>query len=360
MSAIENAASNVIKKLKDNKIQADILNSKDYKDFAQYFKNGVKEKDLDPDFKSAFNNYTQYYKEIMNNSKKAEKNFIQVSFNDEQNENSKNSRDASDELFKLLMQTKLNLVKDALELEGVFFGKTTNIIIYDNELVDKPLSFGGGAFGGGAYTLGTFNMANLDLNSFDIYNAGNYNIKRGVEYRMSTLRRLDAIMPESFRNMATDFARRNGLPPILFMFISLSEGGFKDAPTNSLGYGGYFGQPTAKNMGYGAPFEVQANALIGDNFRYLIRQGIPTLDAMALTYVAHHLPVIGKNIWRDTGGKPWRTNPSELASLLNEVYNKHMKDPMSATRLAEAMTVNLYAQCAMAYISKAPELKKYF
>ena len=68
MSAIENAASNVIKKLRDNKIKADILNSKDYKDFAQYFKNGVKEKDLDPDFKSAFNNYIQYYKEIMNNA----------------------------------------------------------------------------------------------------------------------------------------------------------------------------------------------------------------------------------------------------------------------------------------------------
>lgn len=229
MSAIENAASNVIKKLRDNKIKADILNSKDYKDFAQYFKNGVKEKDLDPDFKSAFNNYTQYYKEIMNNSKKAEKNFIQLSFDDEQNENSKNSRDASDELFKLLMQTKLNLVKDALELEGVFFGKTTNTIIYDNELVDKPLSFGGsGSFGGGAFTLG--DLSNLDISNIDT------SILRARKIPNGMLPSQDFI--ESVRQASSV----TGIPTIIYWLTGFLESAWGRNQGKGMRYGGYFGQ----------------------------------------------------------------------------------------------------------------------
>lgn len=266
---------------------------------------------------------------------------------------------AFDYAFQELWYNTLDLLKECLETDCINLGDTVNEFEYINWLKGDPLQFNG--YGAGFdTTFGELSIDMLDQSSFDAYSTKSYNIMKQLRSRMRSLSKLESLMPADFRIKVIDYARRNNLPPILFMYICLSEGSFHDSPTNKEGYGGYFGQKTADGIGYGAPFEIQADAKIGKTYRAHLNRGTPMMDAIALTYVSHHLPVIGNYIWNDTGGRPWRTNANELAMLLTEVYNRRMSKPMSSTRLAEAMMINLYAQCAVSYISKAPELQKYF
>lgn len=261
-----------------------------------------------------------------------------------------------DEALEGLWDCTLELCKETYEWNGTDMGDDHANIEYRNYLADNPIQLSSPFMFDPSISNFSLNIG--ALGTFDKYNHGAYNIKNGVNNRVKSLHNLFNIVPKGFLENSIAVGRSAGVPVALFLFIGLSESSFRDCAPNNLGYGGYFGQQTSAG-GYGSSFETQAMKNIVPNYRRLLRQGISKADAIGLTYVAHHLPVIGLNIVKDTNGNIWSSDPDELANKLNMVYNKHMKKPMSATRLAEAMTVNLYAAYASKYMTSNPEFQKY-
>ena len=135
-------------------------------------------------------------------------------------------------------------------------------------------------------------------------------------------------------------AQQTGVPVGFFILVGASESGFRDQPTNSIGYGGYFGQSTKNGVGFGASLEKQALE-VAKTFKRVqsASPGAGYQELLVLGYIYHHLPAVGSRYWKQTNGKIFSLDPDYIYNNIKACYSGG-----SSTRYAEAITINVVAQ----------------
>lgn len=259
---------------------------------------------------------------------------------------------------------RLNLIKTIFETEGLDLGNSKNNINYRNYLADSQLMLGFGI--GGEFRYGASNapfdidefLSKLNIEAFRKYAAAD---KHGTVYcgniLTSTKNRtinLNAV-PKNFIDTCRRVSQETGVPLGFYILVSASEAGFRDAPTNAYGYGGYFGQMTSKGIGYGAPLEVQAKGDVTSNYKKAkaASPGASLAELLALGYISQQLPAVGWHYWKQTGGKIWSVDPDYIASNCISCYSALSN---KAVTLAEALMINVAAQYMALQIASHPEL----
>ena len=267
--------------------------------------------------------------------------------------------------IEMFAKLRLDMIKIAYESMGLDFGKTENKINYRNYMVDEQLMmssgfsgvFGMGAGGGSApFEVSEF-LSKLSIEAFQKYQA-NYrgtmfcgNIINSTKARTINLNSC----PKDFIDTCRRVSQETGVPLGFYILVSKSEGGWRDAPTNSAGYGGYFGQSTAKGIGYGAPLEVQAKGDVTYNYKQAKANspGASLIEMLVLGYISQHLPAVGHKYWKATGGKIWSVDPDYIASNCISCYSALSN---KAVTLAEALMVNVAAQYMALQLAARPDL----
>ncbi len=273
-----------------------------------------------------------------------------------------NDFEIADKQIEALARLRLNLIKIPYESVGLDLGKTENNITYKNYLINNPLTFGSGGFSGAEggfggsspYVVNEF-LSKLDIAAFQKYQA-NYkgtmfcgNIVNTTKARTINFNSI----PKNFIDVCRSVSKETGVPLGFYIMVSKSEGSFRDAPTNSAGYGGYFGQMSSKGIGYGAPLEVQAKGSVTENYKRVKNNspGASLTELLALGYISQHLPAVGLRYWNQTGGKIWSVDPDYIYQNITACYKGG-----SAVRYAEALMVNVAAQYMALQIASHPEL----
>lgn len=269
--------------------------------------------------------------------------------------------------LKNLAIARKNLILEILESLGDFDCELNFDIEYENEITQDESSvseaivetgmfwssdmygvygdaseFIGGGASPNAIPLWQFNNINVD--AFRRYASGGYlnNIKNNLKARTLNLKNI----PLHFLNTVKKVSQQTGVPVGFFVLVGASESGFVDCKTNSIGYGGYFGQSTKNGVGYGASLEKQATE-VAKTFKKVkaASPGAGYHELLVLGYIYHHLPAVGSKYWKQTGGKIFSLNPDYIYNNIKACYSGG-----SATRYAEAIMANVVAQYLAAQI----------
>lgn len=258
-----------------------------------------------------------------------------------------------------LSNIQRNLLTEILEYLGDFSITQQEDIYYENNISkdDSSLSesivetgmfwsndyfmFGGiGGFTGGASinAIPMWQFDKINIEAFKRYASGGYlnNIKQNLKARTLNLSNI----PLHFLQGVRKVAQQTGVPVGFFVLVGASESGFRDQPTNSIGYGGYFGQSTKNGVGFGASLEKQALE-VAKTFKRVqsASPGAGYQELLVLGYIYHHLPAVGSRYWKQTNGKIFSLDPDYIYNNIKACYSGG-----SATRYAEAITINVVAQ----------------
>ena len=263
----------------------------------------------------------------------------------------------NDNIIELIPKIRLDIVKEIYESIGYSFGKTDNVCNYRNYLINDLELFGDLSgldneyanltIGGGKSVISLNNFQQINVDAFKKYASGGYlnNIMNNINARTINFRRI----PNNFITTIQKVSEQTNVPVGFFVLVAASEGSFNDRQTNSSGYGGYFGQSTKAGVGYGAPLEVQA-AEVAKTYKIVksLSPGAGYQDLLVLGYIYHHLPAVGSKYWKQTNGKIYSLDPDYIYNNIKACYSGG-----SATRYAEAITVNVVAQYLSAQICSA-------
>jgi len=261
-------------------------------------------------------------------------------------------------LIKDIVEARRNIILGIFENIGDFGLPLKHDMLYENEIsmdestlseslvetgmywtdggYGSPLGFIEGGASPNAIPLWQFN--NINVEAFRKYASGGYlsNIKNNLKARTLNLKNI----PINFLNTIRKVSQQTGVPVGFFVLVAASESGFVDAKSNSIGYGGYFGQSTKNGVGYGAPLEKQALE-VAKTFKNVknASPGAGYHELLVLGYIYHHLPAVGSRYWKQTNGKIFSLDPDYIYNNIKGCYGGG-----SATRYAEAITVNVVAQ----------------
>lgn len=252
-------------------------------------------------------------------------------------------------------------VCDACSQPGVYHIDNKLSKEYFGEMLDLSFMraglYSGGSLGmTGSLAMFTDSLDCLNLAAFDPYDAydprqkGWIRIRQGVINRSKMIPNLLNLASEEFKSTAKAVGHAEGVPPILFLFIAASEGSLRNSSgAHGYQYSGYFGQ--AGGGGAGASLETQMKAELPKKYHDLIALGYSPVEALALSYVVHHLPVMFK-LKKFFGNNIWSTNPKDLENILRTTHEKGGGGPMTKPRLAESMLCHLYSPWAASYIAR--------
>ena len=198
----------------------------------------------------------------------------------------------------------------------------------------------GGMIAGGDAPVGLEVFQNINPVPFQKYASGDYLYGNHINAQIRARTLKSKTPPATFMSMARAYSQKSGLPLNILVAIGASESGWKNNPLNGAGYGGYFGTGPRFGGGPGQPFDVQASFVLkAYNRAKQNSPGASITELIALTYISHHLPLVGQTWWRQVNGNIWSLNPDWIASNIKAVYPS-----ISATRLAEAIGLNVCAQ----------------
>lgn len=262
-------------------------------------------------------------------------------------------------LMKNFGNIKYNLISSIIDTFGNFNIPLESDVQYENYISDDDSSisesivesgmfwsneyfmFGGtGGFTGGASinAIPMWQFDKINIEAFKRYASGGYlnNIQKNLKARTLNLSNI----PLHFLQGVRKVSQQTGVPVGFFVLVGASESGFRDQPTNSIGYGGYFGQSTKNGVGFGASLEKQALE-VAKTFKrvQLASPGAGYQELLVLGYIYHHLPAVGSRYWKQTNGKIFSLDPDYIYNNIKACYSGG-----SATRYAEAITINVVAQ----------------
>jgi hypothetical protein len=201
-------------------------------------------------------------------------------------------------------------------------------------------------------SIASFDSINVD--AFKKYANGGYlnNIKNILKARTINW----SNVPQKFLTECAPIAKQYSVPLGFIILVAVSESQFKDVPTNSCGYGGYFGNSTKNGVGYGAPIAKQVQQVcISYNSAKRSSPGAGIKDLLMLGYLYHHLPIVGSKYWMQTNGRIYSLNPDYICENILKCYPACANSP---TRLAEAIMVNVCGQYLASQVAMHPEYMK--
>lgn len=199
----------------------------------------------------------------------------------------------------------------------------------------------GGDFGSGISGSSPFASADEFFNKVNWSAAEKYAAGVYHNYKNMVGNRRIRSVPSDFLSNAKAYSSRTGLPVGALVMIGKSEGGFRNCPKNSLGYGGYFGS----KYGPEGSFDEQADSVLRSfNTAKKFSPGADNLALLVIMYISHGLPVIGSRWWNAMGGKIWCADPDLIMTKMKECYVAGMKKEASAVRYAEHLANQLASQ----------------